>query len=34
VGLSGKDFQILNEQYSRSDYFALTRKLAKELGAF
>ena len=32
AGLSGKDFHILNEPYSRGDYFAITRKLNKELG--
>jgi hypothetical protein len=32
VGLSGADFHILNERYSRDEYFALTRRLASELG--
>jgi hypothetical protein len=32
VNLSGKDFHLLNEPYSRSDYFAITRKLAREFG--
>ena len=32
VGLGGKDFHVLNEPYDRSSYFALTKKLAKELG--
>lgn len=32
VGLSGKDFHILNKPYDRSTYFALTSKLARELG--
>lgn len=31
VGLQNKDFHVLNQPYSRSDYFALTRKLAHEL---
>jgi len=31
VGLSGKDFYVLNEPYERRDYFALTERLAKEL---
>jgi hypothetical protein len=31
VGLSNADFHILNERYERSEYFALTRKLAGEL---
>jgi hypothetical protein len=29
VGLVGKDFHILNEPYSRSEYFAITAKLKK-----
>jgi hypothetical protein len=33
VGISGKEFCILNESYSRSDYFDLTRKLERSLGA-
>jgi len=32
VGLSGKDFHILNEPYPRSAYFAITKRLMKELG--
>jgi hypothetical protein len=32
VGLSGKDFHVLNEPYGRSEYFELTRRLARELG--
>jgi hypothetical protein len=32
VGLSGKDFHILNEPYSRSEYFAVTKRLMKEMG--
>ena len=31
VGLSNKDFHILNEPYSRRDYFAITAQLAKAL---
>ena len=31
VGLRGKEFHILNEPYSKSDYFALTRRLGQEL---
>ena len=31
VVLSSKDFHILNEPYSRKDYFAITRRLVKEL---
>jgi hypothetical protein len=31
VGLSGKDFHVLNEPYDRKTYFALTERLAKEL---
>lgn len=31
VGLSGKDFHILNEPYNRQDYFELTRRLRSEL---
>jgi hypothetical protein len=31
VGLSGKDFHVLNEPYSRQEYFALTRRLGREL---
>jgi len=30
--LTGKDFYVLNEPYSRSEYFAVTRKLSKEMG--
>ncbi len=29
VGLVGKDFHILNQPYTRSEYFALTAKLKK-----
>lgn len=32
VGLSGRDFHILNEPYSRSEYFEITSKLKRELG--
>jgi hypothetical protein len=32
VGLSGADFRILNEPYTRTDYFAITGRLARELG--
>jgi hypothetical protein len=32
VGLSGKDFHILNEPYDRSTYFEITRRLLRELG--
>lgn len=32
VGLSGKDFHLLNEPYGRSEYFELTRRLSRELG--
>jgi hypothetical protein len=32
VGLSGKDFHILNEPYGRTEYFALIGKLSRELG--
>lgn len=32
VGLSRKDFHILNEPYDRKTYFALVAKLQKELG--
>ena len=31
VGLSDKDFHILNKPYDRSTYFALTAKLTKEM---
>jgi hypothetical protein len=31
VGLSGKDFHILNEPYSRTDYFAITAELSRQL---
>jgi hypothetical protein len=31
VGLSGKDFHVLNEPYDRKTYFALIARLAKEL---
>ena len=32
VGLSKKDFHLLNRPYDRSTYFALTARLARELG--
>jgi hypothetical protein len=32
VGLSGRDFFILNEPYDRNTYFHVTRRLARELG--
>jgi hypothetical protein len=32
VGLSRKDFHILNRPYERSAYFALTTRLARDLG--
>jgi hypothetical protein len=32
VGLSGKDFHVLNEAYDRSTYFALVQRLSIELG--
>jgi hypothetical protein len=32
VGLTNKDFHILNEPFSRQDYFAITRRLMRELG--
>jgi hypothetical protein len=32
IGLSRKDFHILNRPYDRSTYFALTARLARELG--
>jgi hypothetical protein len=32
VGLSNKDFHVLNEPYERSAYFALTNALARKLG--
>ena len=31
VGLSGKDFHVLNEPYDRKAYFALTERLRREL---
>ncbi|MEN9579395.1 MAG: hypothetical protein RJA70_2404 [Pseudomonadota bacterium] len=31
VGLSGKDFHILNEPYERSEYFKVTARLTREL---
>jgi hypothetical protein len=31
VGLTNKDFHVLNEPYDRSAYFALTSRLAREL---
>ena len=32
VGLSKKDFHILNKPYSRTQYFQLVKQLARELG--
>jgi len=32
VGISGKDFHILNEPYERTAYFEITRRLSRELG--
>lgn len=32
VGLYGKDFHILNEPYTRTEYFEVTRRLMVELG--
>ncbi len=32
VGLSGKDFHILNRPYDRPTYFEITRRLSRELG--
>jgi hypothetical protein len=32
VGISNKDFHILNEPYPRAAYFEITRRLAAELG--
>lgn len=32
VGLSGKDFHVLNEPCDRKTYFALTSRLSRELG--
>jgi hypothetical protein len=32
VGLSGRDFFILNQPYDSTAYFAVTRRLTKELG--
>lgn len=32
VGLTGKDFHILNEPYDRTAYFEITRRLSRELG--
>jgi hypothetical protein len=31
VGLSNKDFHILNERYARQDYFEITTELARAL---
>jgi hypothetical protein len=31
VGLSNKDFHILNEPYPRKEYFAIVGRLTKEL---
>ncbi len=33
VGLSGREFFILNQRYERSEYFKLTARLKRELGA-
>jgi hypothetical protein len=32
VGLSKRDFHVLNERYDRATYFELTGRLARELG--
>lgn len=32
VGLSRRDFHVLNEPYERDEYFALTARLQRELG--
>ena len=32
VGLTKKDFYILNTPFGRQEYFALTKRLKKELG--
>ena len=32
VGLTNKDFHILNQPHSRQDYFAITKRLVRELG--
>jgi hypothetical protein len=32
VGISKRDFHILNEPYTRDAYFELTDRLARELG--
>ncbi len=32
VGLSRRDFHILNEAYDRATYFEITARLARELG--
>ena len=32
VGLSGRDFHVLNEPYDRRSYFELTERLTRELG--
>ncbi|HVU04446.1 MAG TPA: hypothetical protein VHE30_21965 [Polyangiaceae bacterium] len=32
VGLSGKDFHLLNVPYDRSTYFEITARLSRELG--
>jgi hypothetical protein len=32
VGLSGREFHILNQRYERSEYFKLTAQLKRELG--
>jgi hypothetical protein len=33
VGLSHRDYHILNQPYDRSEYFSLTRDLLRQLGA-
>jgi hypothetical protein len=33
VGLNGAEFLILNEPYSRQDYFEITGQLRKQLAA-
>ena len=33
VGLSGRDFHVLNEPYDRKAYFQLTERLTRELGS-
>jgi hypothetical protein len=31
VGLSGREFHILNKPYSRKDYFEITARLSRDL---